>query len=517
MKLASIFTDNMVFRQNAEIRIFGSCRKGERISAQIGESCAEVVADDEKFLIALGAAAAGTEYTLTVRGDNETVINNIGIGEVFIAAGQSNMEMPLSATNDCMSELADGEKYDIRFFTVPRRPMPGYDTIGWAFKEVECADKPWRSANADNGLDLSAVGFHFAKKLAAELNVPIGIIECNWGGTSIFQWLPEEEMLKADDSICDVKELINIKNGNKTEEYYNKAIEYENLRKELCIKTPDGGTVGFPEVKGVTDRTNPYNPSAYGMLYESMFKTIVPYEVSGMLWYQGESDRVYPNPDIKERYKTGFRILEKTWRQDLKNPQMPIFTVQIAPFDYSCWEEKDEICKSAEIRAAQYELSHDENVYMISIGDSGEMCDIHPRNKSVVGKRLANCVLSVLYGADIPWKSPVFSRAVRSGGAVRIYFDDTYGGLLTNQSPVLNIELKVGDKWSPVMFWIENDFVYTDINKESEENKAEIGQIIGNASAIRYCYEDWYVTNIFSRAGLPALPFECSEIQNKTV
>ena len=512
MKLASIFTDNMILRRNSDIRIFGTCRKGEKISAQIGESRAETVANDEKFLITLDAVAAGSEYTLTVKGDNEAVINHIGIGEVFIAAGQSNMEMPLSATNDCMSELKTAKKYDIRFFTVPRRPMPGYDTIGWVFKEAECADKPWRNADFDNGLNLSAVGFHFAKRLAENIDVPIGVIDCNWGGTSIFQWLDENEMLNANDSICDVKELINIKNKNKTEEYYKKAIEYENLRKELCIKTPDGGTVGFPTIKDVTDRTNPYNPSAYGALYESMFKTIIPFNVSAMLWYQGESDRNYPNPDIKARYKTGFRLLENTWRRDLKNPQMPIFTVQIAPYDYSRWEGKREACPSADIRIAQDELSHDDNVYMISIGDSGEMYDIHPRNKSVVGKRLANCALSVLYGADIAWKSPRFNCAIRKDGVIKIYFDDTYGGLLTNQSPILNLELKADGEWNHVMFWIENDFVYTDIDKESEENRAKGKEIINNATEIRYCYEDWYVTNIFSRAGLPALPFCDKEI-----
>ena len=278
------------------------------------------------------------------------------------------------------------------------------------------------------------------------------------------------------------------------------------------ILTPDGGTVGFPEIKGVTDRTNPYNPSAYGALYESMFKTIIPFNVSAMLWYQGESDRNYPNPNIKARYKTGFRMLENTWRRDLLNPEMPIFTVQIAPFDYARWEGKHEVCLSAEIRCAQDELSHDDNVYMISIGDSGEMCDIHPRNKSVVGKRLANCALSVLYSADIAWKSPRFNRAVRKDGVIRVYFDDTYGGLLTNQSPILNMELKHGDEWKPVMFWIENDFVYTDIEKESEEKRDEFKEMIENATAIRYCYEDWYVTNIFSRAGLPAIPFCDKEI-----
>ena len=140
---------------------------------------------------------------------------------------------------------------------------------------------------------------------------------------------------------------------------------------------------------------------------------------------------------------------------------------------------------------AQDELSHDDNVYMISIGDSGEMHDIHPRNKSVVGKRLANCALSVLYSADIAWKSPRFNRAVRKDGVIRVYFDDTYGGLLTNQSPILNMELKHGDKWKPVMFWIENDFVYTDIEKESEEKRDEFKEMIENATAIRYCYEDW--------------------------
>lgn len=512
MKLASIFTDNMVFQQNAEIRLFGTCRKGEKIYAQIGKSYAEITADDERFLIILDAVESGREYTLTVKGDEETVIRNIGIGDVFIAAGQSNMEMPLSVTNDCMSELVEAQKCDIRFFGVPRRPMPDFDTIGWAFKAVDCVDKPWRKADVVNGLDMSAVGFHFAKKMFESLDVPIGIIECNWGGTSIFQWLPDEEMLRADDSIFDVKELIKIKNKNKTKDYYQKAVNYEKVKMERCKKTPDTGAVDFPDGEGITDRTNPYNSNAYGALYESMFKTIVPFNVKGILWYQGESDRNNPNSDVKTRYMTGFRILEKVWRRDLLNPCLPIFTVEIAPFDYGQWEGRGEICKSAEIRRAQYELSLDDNVYMISLGDSGEMSNIHPRNKIVVGKRLANCVLSVLYGMEIPWKSPVFNRAVRKDGVIKVYFDDTYNGLLTGQCPMSSIELKVDDEWKTIRFWIENDYVYTDINREDGENRAESKRIIDNATEIRYCYLDWYASEIFNRAGLPALPFDEKKI-----
>ena len=513
MKLASIFTDNMIFQQNAEIRVFGTCRKGEKISAQIADNKAEITANDDKFLITLGTVPSGREYTLTVKGDNETVIENIGIGEVFIAAGQSNMEMPLSATNDCMSELMDAENLDIRYFFVPQRQMPGYDSIGWKFKRMDCVDMPWKRANMPDGLDLSAVGFYFAKKLVEKLDVPVGIIDCTWGGTSIFQWLDEKEMLNADDSIADVKDLINIKNANKTDEYYKSAVDYIKTLEELFVAAHDGATVDRPSGEGVADRTNPYNSSAYGALYESMFKTIIPFSVKGMIWYQGESDRGNVDIDIKERYKTGFRLLEKIWRRDLMNPQMPIFTVQIAPYDYSAWEAAGEVCKSAVIRQAQYELSHDENVYMISLGDSGEMCDIHPRNKSVVGKRLANCALSVLYGMDIPWKSPIFNRAVRKDGEIKIYFDDTYGGLLTNQSPVLNFELKADGKWQSVMFWIENDYVFTDTKKESDENREMIKHIIDNATEVRFCYKDWYVTNLVNRAGLPALPFVEEKIE----
>ena len=513
MKLANIFTDNMIFQQNAEIRIFGTCRNGEKISAQIGESKAEITANDEKFLITLDAVPCGCEYTLTVNGDNETVLENIGIGEVFIAAGQSNMEMPLSATNDCMSELMDAENLDIRYFTVPHRQMPGYDSIGWMFKRVECIELPWMIVDMNNGLNMSATGFYFAKKLAEKLNVPIGIIECNWGGTSIFQWLDEKEILNADDSIADVKELINIKNANKTDEYYKLAFDHMKMMEKIYDAAPDGTMITYPSGERVTDRTNPYNPSAYGALYESMFKTIIPFCVNGVIWYQGESDRNYPNSDIKARYKTGFRLLEKIWRRDLMNPQMPIFTVQIAPYDDPICEGVGEECPCAIIREAQYELSRDENVYMISLGDSGEMRDIHPRNKSVVGKRLANCALSVLYGMNIPWKSPVFNRAVRKDGVIKMYFDDTYGGLLANQSPIFNVELKADGKWQEVIFWIENDYIFTDTVKESDENRERINHIIENATEIRFCYKDWYVTNLFSRAGLPALPFEKENIK----
>ena len=203
-----------------------------------------------------------------------------------------------------------------------------------------------------DGLNLSAVGFYFAKKLAEKLGVPIGIIDCNWGGTSIFQWLDEKEMLLADDSIADVKKLINIKNANKTDKYYKMAVNYIKTMEKLYNAAHDGSPITRPSGERVTDRTNPYNSAAYGALYESMFKTIVPFYVKGVIWYQGESDRNYPNPDIKSRYKTGFRLFEKIWHRDLMNPQMPFFTVQISPHDYSAWEGVGTEFKSAIIREA---------------------------------------------------------------------------------------------------------------------------------------------------------------------
>lgn len=517
MKLASIFTDKMVFKQNSEIRIFGECEVGEVIHACLGGRSAETVACGERFVLRLDAEglAAGGGYTLELSsscGDRIT-LSDIALGEVFLASGQSNMEMPMKVTKDWADTLEDAREpgIDVRYIVLPQRPNSSLEGRRFNFIQLDRDDTPWKKLGYDGGEEFSATACHFALKLAARLGVPVGIIESTWGGTSVFQWIPDEDILGGGDEISEAKELIIAKNANRDEEHRKRTEEYYAALAISQGRIADSGVErDNPSDKEINERKNPYADSAYGALYDSMIAPLLPFNIRGVIWYQGESDR-YQTNNITERYIGGFRLLEQSWRRAFENEKLPFFTVQIAPFEYSVWGEKSDII--CEIREAQRILSSDEGVYMISLGDSGTEDDIHPKDKATVGRRLAGCALSVLYGKETPWQSPYAVAAYRRDGNIHIDFDGTDGDLLGSIRPVCDFELEVCGVWHPVNFWLDGRTVRTEPEFEDAAKREEIKDIIARASAVRYCHKNWYVTNLFGASGLPALPFERLEIK----
>lgn len=516
MKLASIFTDKMVFRQNSEIRIFGECEDGEVISAKLGERSAKIKAVGEKFILRLDASGltAGGGYTLEVSsscGDSIT-LNDVALGEVFLASGQSNMEMPLKVTKDWASTISDARESDtdVRYIVIPQRPNSDLEGRRFNFIQLDRDDTPWKKLGKDGGEEFSATACYFATKLAEKLGVPVGIIESTWGGTSVFQWIPDEYILSGGDEISEAKELIIAKNANRDEDHKKRAEEYYRALAISQGKVADSDVErNNPQDKEIAERKNPYADSAYGALYDSMIAPLTPFNFCGVIWYQGESDRNQAE-NVVERYVGGFRLFEKSLRHAFENEKLPFFTVQIAPFEYGIWDGSDKICG---IREAQRILSEDEGVYMISLGDSGTEDDIHPKDKVTVGRRLANCALSVLYGKNVPYQSPYAVSAYRKDGNIYVDFEGTDGDLLGNLSSIHYFELEVNGEWMPANFWLCGRSVRTAPEYEWQADTKGIKNIVEKATAVRYCHKNWYVTNLFGANGLPALPFERLEIK----
>ena len=181
LKLAAIFKDFMVVQRNRPITVFGTGVPKTVVTVSLHTSFSKtVVAADGTWCATLPPLAAGIDYVLTVSdGTTEEQRKQVAVGEVWLAGGQSNMELALrdSADGVAVSKAYTGTQ--IRFYQVPKRAV-----LDETHQQLE-AQSAWKIAAAENVGDLSAVAFYFAKRLAQKMDCVIGIVDCYWGGTSI--------------------------------------------------------------------------------------------------------------------------------------------------------------------------------------------------------------------------------------------------------------------------------------------------------------------------------------------
>ena len=189
LKLASLFTDNMVLQQDRAIPVWGMAQDGARIAIELNGKMATARAVNGKWSAELPAMKQGGPYVLTVSSESERIhFDNVLVGEVWIASGQSNMEFVLAGAMNATAELAAAKYPNIRFFTVERATSTTpLDAVKGSW--VECTPK---SAAA-----FSAVAYFFARKLATEQGLNVGIIHSSWGGTPAEAWA-DETSIRAD-------------------------------------------------------------------------------------------------------------------------------------------------------------------------------------------------------------------------------------------------------------------------------------------------------------------------------
>ena len=224
LKLAAIFKDFMVVQRNRPITVFGTGVPKTVVTVSLHTSFSKtVVAADGTWCATLPPLAAGTDYVLTVSdGTTEEQRKQVAVGEVWLAGGQSNMELALrdSADGVAVSKAYTGTQ--IRFYQVPKRAV-----LDETHQQLE-AQSAWKIAAAENVGDLSAVAFYFAKRLAQKMDCVIGIVDCYWGGTSIACWMSESMMQSVaagQKQLADYKAEV----GTKTAEQYAAEMRYGSL------------------------------------------------------------------------------------------------------------------------------------------------------------------------------------------------------------------------------------------------------------------------------------------------
>lgn len=192
--LPSVFTDNMVLQPKTDITFYGDATKNKQLTVKTGWNGKEYYTEADgqgKWSLKIPTPAAGGPYEITFSDGKKLQLKNVMIGEVWFCSGQSNMEMPVAGWGKVMNyeqEIAEAAYPAIRLFQVKK------NTSLAPLKEVESTLGGWQECSSATVPEFSALAYFYARALWKELNVPIGVIDCTWGGTPAEAWTSHETL-----------------------------------------------------------------------------------------------------------------------------------------------------------------------------------------------------------------------------------------------------------------------------------------------------------------------------------
>lgn len=200
VKLPGVLSDNMVLQREIPVNIWGWAAPGENVTVEInGQKVKGKAAKDGAWKVKLAPMKAGGPFEMIISGKNRIVLTNILIGDVWVCGGQSNMEWVLMNTNRWDKEASEANIPQVRLITITRKmssnPMN------------DVPSTKWMVCDKTNAATFSAIGYYFGKFLNSHLNVPIGLISSNWGGTDIETWMCLETMYADPDYKKAVEEM----------------------------------------------------------------------------------------------------------------------------------------------------------------------------------------------------------------------------------------------------------------------------------------------------------------------
>jgi sialate O-acetylesterase len=478
----------MVIQRDKPATLWGWADAGEKVTVTFADQTVTTTADAKgEWTVALKPLKASAEgRTLTVAAENTIVVENVLVGEVWIASGQSNMQWTLSKSGDAQKHIAAANHPHIRFFTVERKPAgePQVDAKG-----------QWLAVTPETAAgDLTAVGYHFAVELQRELKVPVGILNTNWGGTVAEAWTPREFLL----SKPNLKYLVE-KYDDAAENYDSQKDQkrYEEAMVKWKAAAEAAKAANKPAPRQPAKPTHPSgNQNSPSTLYNGMIHPFIHMAVRGAIWYQGES-----NVNRAYEYRTLFPTMIAAWRSRFGIVDMPFYFVQLAPYDYNRGNAAGAQNLPELWDAQLFTLNTVANTGMPVITDIATLNDIHPPNKVDVGKRLALWALAKTYNrSNLFHSGPIFSKATVTGDKIALSFQHDASLASRDGKPLSHFTIAGADqKFKPATATIEGKQIIV----ASPE--------VPNPVAVRFAWSNTAEPNLINASRLPASPFRTDD------
>jgi len=477
--IAPIYSDGVVLQRGVPLLIWGKAEPGEKIDVTFGDSLAETIADKNgEWCATLGAQDASTKsHVLRVVGQSTVEINDVVVGDVYYAGGQSNMAMNVGACAKSMDEIKKiASESDYPLIRITRiNDGPSKEQLDWL------ASKPkWTRCSSKSVARFSAAAFFCVREMHLETKLPIGIVDVSRGGTPIEPFLPESAF-----------------------------VDHPTLVRERELAEKDD-LLGLQKLPGgVRARDANWLP---GRLFNSRLAPLARtgekrgFASAGCLWYQGESNcGVMEDP---RDYRFKMQALISSWRAQLSGKDTPFCFVQLpgsgAGPNWPYLREQQRLAA----------LAADEFVGMVVTIDL-EHPDIHPPNKLDVGKRMAAFLLAkhpLSANRNTQFNGPIFKSARIASGKIEIQFtaDSVRSGLMIAEKLGLSSPTETPDG-SLRHFQLLDDqgTWHTAVATIVDGNRIEVtSNAVADPVAARYAYAISPVgCNLYNSEGLPASPF----------
>ena len=452
IELPKVLGSNMVLQQNSMANLWGKATPNSKITITVSWNKLRKIqtsADGQgRWSVEVDTPAATFEPQTITISDGETLkLDNILIGDVWVCSGQSNMEMPVKGfgrqpvENSMNYILSAGKEANrIRMFTVKR-------ARSYNEEKEDCEGGEWFCASPQSVANMSATAYFFAYNLANAINIPIGIITTNWGGTRIESWMPQAAL----------------------EDILSKE-QIEHKKNVHSIKPTE--------------------------LYCAMIAPLRQFSAKGFLWYQGCS-----NLGDNDHYDTMMARLVKQWRSDWGDTEnaMPFYYVMIAPHGYGA---SNDTAYPLFVENQTRALEKIPNSGMAATTDIGDDPCIHPAKKFEVGQRLAALALQQTYGqlGYEPKAPQMAAYSIKDGKAV-ITMTNCALGLIPNHDEIVGFEIAGADK---VFHKAQATLSATsEVTVWSDEVKQPV--------AVRYSFRNFAPGNLKNVYGIPAVPFRTDD------
>jgi len=479
LRLPSIISDNLVLQQDTKVNIWGWGIAGSTVIVKNSWSKVEnktIVYSNGKWKLNIQTPKASkvAQTIMISSGDEQVLVKNVLVGEVWLASGQSNMDFPMAKSSGWRTGVLNADKDiqraqypSIRIFHVQQNLSPFYE-------KEDCVGQ-WKEVNPNSITNFSAVAYYFGEELFKNLDQPIGLIQSTWGGTRVEAWTPNAYM----NNNALYKGLFEEQQQSQ-DKYIQDSLAFRIAQHKYEQEKTTNTSLAAPKKP-----KHPNNNNVLSTLWNGMINPLVPFSIKGVIWYQGES-----NSNRSEDYTAVFSNMIFAWRKEWNLGNFPFYFVQIAPH-YK---------QSPMIREAQLNtLSQVKNSGMVVITDVGDSTDIHPRNKKVPAIRLAKWALVEQYGKNIEKSGPIFKKANFQKEKATVEFDYTSEGLYCPDLEIRGFEIAGEDgKFHRAIAKI--------VNNSIEAYAPEVKEPL----YIRYGWDNFFRVNLYNKAGLPASPFRSS-------
>ncbi|AHF93453.1 9-O-acetylesterase [Opitutaceae bacterium TAV5] len=491
--LAPIFTDSAVLQRAQPVAVWGTADAGEKVTVTFaGHSATTTAGADGKWLVHLPALPASSESRqLVVQGKNSITLNDVVVGEVWLASGQSNMEWIVRNTDTGKFETTFADNPLVRHYKTTKKVSA---------VPLRTAKGAWERTTSETVGGFTAIGYHFAAELNRALGVPVGIINSSWGATPVEAWMDAES---ADAGNGPAFAEIHARWKQTLADYPAARERYDADLKTWEAKRDAAKAAG----KTFTLR-RPDSPPRAGHrkqpcgLFNGMIAPHIPYALRGFIWYQGEGNvrRHFEYREFQTALITG-------WRKQFAQGDLPFYWVQLSSY------------KSEDAQGTDYAFLREAQTQCLALPDTGQAVtidignanNIHPRNKREAARRLALVALRHTYGqTGLVDHGPAFASAVREGAAMRVHFQpadmDQQSTLDSPRAPAPSgFELAGADKvFYPAEARIDGRTVVVTSDR------------VPVPLAVRYAWRNAPSAGLFNPDGLPACPFRSDDWRQET-